>query len=57
MLILKRVAGESIQIGKNIQVNILGHSSGITRVGIIAPEHIKILRGELLETPQESFIP
>ncbi|HRA42985.1 MAG TPA: carbon storage regulator [Gammaproteobacteria bacterium] len=54
MLVLKRCAGESIQIGKDIQVIILGHSLGITRVGITAPENIKILRKELLETLQES---
>mgnify|MGYP003946028707 CR=1 FL=1 len=54
MLILKRVAGESIQIGKDIQVIILGHSLGITRVGITAPKDIKILRQELLEILQES---
>ncbi len=49
MLVLKRCLGESIQIGKDIQVIILGHSLGITRVGITAPENIKILRSELLE--------
>lgn len=54
MLILKRVAGESIQIGKNIQVVILGHSLGVTRVGITAPKDIKILRQELLEILQAS---
>ncbi len=54
MLILKRCAGESIQIGKDIQVIILGHSLGITRVGITAPKDIKILRKELLEMLQES---
>ena len=54
MLILKRCAGESIQIGKDIQVIILGHSLGITRIGITAPKDIKILRKELLEMLQES---
>ena len=53
MLILKRCAGESIQIGKDIQVIILGHSLGVTRVGITAPQNIKILRAELLEMLEE----
>jgi carbon storage regulator len=54
MLILKRCAGESIQIGQGIEVIILGHSLGTTSIGITAPQNIKILRKELLKTLQES---
>jgi carbon storage regulator len=55
MLILKRRAGESIKIGKDIQVIILGHCANTARIGIIAPKNIKILREEFLEaeTPYE----
>ncbi|HQW57924.1 MAG TPA: carbon storage regulator [Gammaproteobacteria bacterium] len=54
MLILKRCAGESIKIGKDIEIIVLGHSLGITRIGITAPKDTKILRKELWETLQTS---
>jgi carbon storage regulator CsrA len=49
MLILKRCAGGSIQIGKDIQVVILGHSKNTARIGIIAPKNVKILSKAWLE--------
>jgi carbon storage regulator len=47
MLILDRMDGQSILIGSNIIVKILRTSDGKTRVGISAPEQIRILRDEL----------
>jgi len=47
MLILKRQSGESIWIGDNIQVTILGNVNGTTRIGITAPQKINIVREEL----------
>jgi len=47
MLVLTRYRGESIWIGENIQVTILGHSEKVTRLGIKAPEDVCIIREEL----------
>ncbi len=47
MLILKRQSGESIWLGENIQVTVLGSLNGTTRIGITAPPGINIIREEL----------
>lgn len=49
MLILTRKDGESILIGKDIEVVMLGHNGNSTRVGIVAPHNVTILRKELRE--------
>jgi carbon storage regulator len=50
MLILKRQAGESIWIGDDIQITVLGNVNGTTRIGITAPQKINIVREELRNT-------
>lgn len=47
MLILQRHPGQSIWIGKDIEIVVLGHSKGITRIGIHAPPDLTILRDEI----------
>ncbi|HEV2524203.1 MAG TPA: carbon storage regulator [Gammaproteobacteria bacterium] len=47
MLILNRQSGESIWIGDDIQVTVLGNVNGTTRLGITAPQQINIVREEL----------
>jgi carbon storage regulator CsrA len=47
MLILKRYPEQSILIGKDIEIIILGNTNSITRLGIIAPPNLKIIRKEL----------
>ncbi len=47
MLILQRQPGQSIWIGKDIQIIVLGHSKGITRIGINAPEELVIVQEEI----------
>ena len=49
MLILARKLGESIVINDNIIVRVLGVKGNAIRFGIEAPEHINIVRSELLE--------
>jgi carbon storage regulator CsrA len=49
MLILKRYPEQSILIGEDIEIIILGNTKSITRLGIIAPPKIKIVRKELHE--------
>ncbi len=47
MLVLSRKPGESIQIDSNIRVVVISVSNGRTKLGIDAPDHIRILRTEL----------
>ena len=48
MLILTRRASESITIGNDVQVTVLGVKGSQVRVGIDAPKSIQIVREELL---------
>lgn len=47
MLILSRKAGEVVHIGDKIKVSIMKLAGGRVRLGIEAPEDVRILRGEL----------
>jgi carbon storage regulator CsrA len=47
MLILQRHTGESVWIGDNIKITVLGNVNGATRIGITAPQKINIAREEL----------
>jgi len=49
MLILTRRSGEAIDIGGEIQVRVLEVSGDHVRLGIEAPRHVRVLRGELRE--------
>ena len=58
MLIFTRRAGESIKIGDDIDVIIIGIQGRQVRIGISAPRHISVHRNEvyeriLLETESE----
>ena len=48
MLILTRRPGETILIGDNIKVTILDVDRNQVRIGIDAPQEVKIVREELL---------
>jgi carbon storage regulator len=49
MLILTRRIGETIKIGTDIQVAVLGISGAQVRLGIEAPKHVSIHRLEVAE--------
>ena len=53
MLILSRRPGESISIGDDVLVSVIGVSGDRVKVGIEAPQHILILRQELCEAVME----
>lgn len=60
MLVLSRRPTQSIQIGDNIVVMILGVRGNTVKVGIEAPSEVRILRSELQgNTPElpADFIP
>lgn len=47
MLILTREIGETFSIGDDITVQILGITGNQVRLGIDAPQHVKIHRAEV----------
>jgi carbon storage regulator len=47
MLVLTRRIGESIQIGKEIEVHIISVEGNQIRIGVDAPKDVLVLRSEL----------
>ena len=47
MLVLTRKPGEKVTIGEGIVVTVLSANGGRIRLGIEAPDHVPIVRGEL----------
>lgn len=52
MLVLSRLNGESIRIGKDIVVHLVEtRGKGRALIGITAPNDMKVLRSELTDSP------
>jgi carbon storage regulator len=51
MLVLSRKEAQTIKIGDNIEITLVRVSGDRVRVGIQAPPHLVILRGELERNP------
>lgn len=49
MLILTRRVGESLIIGDDVIVNVLGVKGNQVRIGVDAPKHVSIHREEIYE--------
>ena len=49
MLILTRRVGETVVIGRNITIEVLGTRGNQVRLGIHAPAEIEVHRGEVAE--------
>lgn len=54
MLVLTRKVGEALLIGDNIEIKITEVSGDKVRIGIEAPNSLKILRKELFQTIEEN---
>lgn len=54
MLVLARKKGESIMIGDQIEIVILGSEGDTIRVGIKAPKQVEVFRKEIYQQIQES---
>jgi len=52
MLILTRRPGESLQIGDEIKVTVLGIKANQVRIGVEAPINVAVMRQELFSRPE-----
>ena len=57
MLVLSRRNGSGIKIGSDVTVTVLASRSDRVRLGVEAPDHVRILRDELVEEPQAESPP
>lgn len=49
MLVLTRKQNEAIQIGHDVVIKVISTGRGKVKIGIEAPQHVKVLRAELDE--------
>ena len=49
MLVLTRAKDETIRIGQDIEVRVIRLSRGRVKLGVTAPQHVHVVRGELLD--------
>jgi carbon storage regulator CsrA len=52
MLVVTRKHGETIRIGEDIVVKVVQLGRGSVKIGIEAPAHVRVLRGELHAFPR-----
>jgi len=48
MLVLTRKPAEIIRIGEDIVVKVIKTGRGTVKIGIEAPSHVRVMRGELV---------
>jgi len=56
MLILTRKSGESISIGSDIKITVLGVSGKQVKIGVSAPEKISVYREEVYRKIQKENV-
>jgi carbon storage regulator len=54
MLVLTRKPGEKLLIGENIAVTVVAVERGRVRLAFGAPDHVRIIRAELLDVGSRS---
>ena len=56
MLILTRRVGETLKIGEDIEVTVLGLRGGQVRIGINAPRDVSVHREEILDRSSTALL-
>jgi carbon storage regulator len=56
MLILSRMAGETIIIGHDIRIQVLSNKNGQIRIGIDAPRSIPVKREEIFNKEESEIL-
>ncbi len=57
MLVLTRRVGETLRIGSDISVTVVGMKGGQIRIGVSAPKTVPVHREELYERIQRERVP
>jgi carbon storage regulator len=57
MLVLTRKRSEVIQIGDDIVIKVIKTGRGAVKIGVEAPAHVRVLRGELCLDPPAAMQP
>jgi carbon storage regulator len=57
MLVLTRKRAETIQIGDHIYIKVIRTGRTSVKIGIEAPANVRVIRGELLEGPDQAATP
>lgn len=57
MLVLTRKPAETIQIGDGIVIKVIKTAKGTVKIGIEAPDDVRVIRGELLSNTPAPVVP
>ena len=57
MLVLTRKPAETIRIGQDIVIKVIKTGSGSVKIGIDAPQSVRVLRGEKYDAAPEAALP
>ena len=57
MLVLTRKSAETIQIGDDIVIKVISTGRGSVKIGIDAPRHVRVMRGEVANPVAMPVIP
>ena len=55
MLVIRRRAGEAIVLPDGVEIQVLEINGGRVRLGILAPQHVTVVRKEALEARQQNL--
>jgi carbon storage regulator len=55
MLVIRRRAGESLLVGDDIEIQILEVGPTRVKLGIVAPQNVKLVRGEVKLTQEQNL--
>ncbi len=56
MLVLQRRVGESIRLGRDVEVRVLAIRNRQVKIGVIAPAEVQIRRSELEEINRSAVV-